>query len=157
MSCIYLFTGEIKSGKTSSLEKWIANNPDSDGILAPCVNDKKHLKRIKSKETKLLEYNDNDIDTELIKIGNYNFLKSVFDWGRQELYTAYLQNPGWLIIDEIGPLELKGEALEPMISRILNDKNSDNINIILVVRKTLFEKVIEHYKLHIKGYKLFII
>jgi nucleoside-triphosphatase THEP1 len=154
MSNIYLFTGEIKSGKTTRLEKWISENPDSDGILAPCINGKRYLKRIKSGKTKLLEYEGNDKKIELTKICNYNFLKSVFDWGQNEIYEAFSQKPEWLIVDEIGPLELRGEALEPMITKILNDKNFCNTNIIFVVRKALVEKVIEHYKLHIKGFKL---
>lgn len=157
MSNIYIFTGEIKSGKTTRLEKWISENPDSDGILAPCINDKRHIKRIKTGEIKLLEFNNEESKVELIKICNYNFLKSVFDWGQNEIYEAYSQKPKWLIVDEIGPLELRGEALEPMITKILNDKNSDNMDIILVVRKKLVEKVIEHYKLHVNGFKLFII
>lgn len=157
MSNIYLFTGEIKSGKTTRLEKWITENPDSDGILAPCINGKRYIKRIKTGETKLLEYEENDPIVELIKICNFNFLKSVFNWGQNEIYKAYSQKPKWLIIDEIGPLELRGEALEPMVSKILNEQNSGYTRIVLVVRKTLVEKVIEHYKFHLKGFKLFII
>jgi nucleoside-triphosphatase THEP1 len=75
----------------------------------------------------------------------------------EELCNAYLQNPKWLIIDEIGPLELKGQALEPMVSKILNDEKRNEINIILVIRKTLVERAIEHYKLHVKGFKFFTI
>ena len=155
MNNIYIFTGEIKSGKTTKLENWVARNPGSDGILAPYINGKRYLKRIKTNETKLLEYTGNDPNMELTEICNYKFLKSVFEWGREELYYAFLQKPDWLIIDEIGPLELKSEALEPMVTQILNDKNNFNINIVLVVRKKLVEKVIEHYKLHLKGFKIF--
>jgi nucleoside-triphosphatase THEP1 len=155
MSNIYIFTGEIKSGKTSRLEKWIAGNPDSGGILAPCINGKRYLKQIKTGETKLLEYEGEDEKIELTKICNYNFLKSVFDWGQQELYSAFLQKPDWLIIDEIGPLELRGEALEPMVSKIINEQNPGKTKIILVVRKMLVEKVIEHYKFLKKGFKFF--
>jgi nucleoside-triphosphatase THEP1 len=157
MSNIFIFTGEIKSGKTTRLEKWIAENPDSDGILAPYIKGKRYLKRIKAGKTKLLEYEGEDENIELTKICNYNFIKSVFDWGQQELYNALLQKPGWLIIDEIGPLELRGEALEPMVSNILSESSALIINIVLVVRKSLVEKVIENYKLHINGFKLFII
>jgi nucleoside-triphosphatase len=155
MSSIYIFTGEIKSGKTTRLEKWLAENPDSDGILAPCLQGKRNLKRIKTGDTKLLEYEGNDKTVELTKICNYNFLKSVFTWGQEELYNAFLQKPGWLIIDEIGPLELRGEALEPMVGKILKENNSDTTKIILVVRKILVEKVIENYSLHKKGFKFF--
>lgn len=155
MNRIYLFSGEIKSGKTTMLEKWISENPGSDGILAPCINGKRYLKRIKSGETRLLESDEKNSGEELVNICCYNFLKKVFDWGRNEILNACKDNPKWLIIDEIGPLELKGEALEPTVSDILNSEKPEDVNIVLVVRKKLVEKVIEHYKLHIKGFKIF--
>jgi nucleoside-triphosphatase THEP1 len=156
MSRIYIFTGEIKSGKTTRLGKWIENNPDADGILAPVIGGKRYLARIRTNEQKLLEYTGNDRNIELTTICDYKFINSVFDWGKDELYNAFIQKPGWLIIDEIGPLELRGEALEPMVSKILGE-NIKGINIVLVVRKVLVEKVIEHYNLHINGFKFFII
>jgi nucleoside-triphosphatase len=154
MSNIYIFTGEIKSGKTTRLEKWIVKKPNVDGILAPVIAGKRYLKRIKTKETKLLEYTGTSQKIELTTICNYKFLNSTFEWGQQELFNAYLKKPDWLIIDEIGPLELRDEALEPMVSKIINE-NFGKINIVLVVRKILVEKVIEHYKLNKKGLKFF--
>jgi len=154
MSNIYIFTGEIKSGKTTRLSKWIEKNPDADGILAPVIGGKRHLVRIKTNEKKLLEYSDNDPKIELTTICNFKFINSVFEWGKEELYTALMQKPGWLIVDEIGPLELKGLALEPMVSKILLEDTS-NVNMVLVVRKVLVEKVIEHYGLLKKGFKFF--
>ena len=143
MSSIYIFTGEIKSGKTTRLEKWIEKNADSDGILAPVIGGKRHLVRIKTKETKLLEYEGNNPNVKLTTICDYKFMDSVFEWGKEELYNAFLRKPGRLIIDEIGPLELRGEALEPMVSTMRTDY--------------IVEKVIEHYNLHINGFKFFII
>jgi len=155
MSSVYLFTGEIKSGKTTRLQEWAASNNNTDGILAPVIDGNRHIIRIKSGETKLLEYTGEDKAIELTKIGKYNFLTSVFEWGRNEIYDAFLKKPEWLIIDEIGPLELRGEGLEPVVSKILNEKLKSESTIVLVVRKSLHEKVIEHYNLHIKGYKYF--
>jgi nucleoside-triphosphatase THEP1 len=154
MSSVHLLTGEIKSGKTTRLQKWAVNN-NTDGILAPVIDGKRHLTRIKSGETKLLEYVGEDNAIELTKIGNYNFLASVFEWGRNEMYDAYLKRPEWLIIDEIGPLELRGEGMEPVVSKILNENISTGINVVLVVRKSLLETVIEHYGLRAKGFEYF--
>jgi len=154
MSAVYLLTGDIRSGKTTRLQEWTANK-NADGILAPVIDGKRHLRRIKSGEAKLLEHTGSDTDVKLTKIGNYNFLSSVFEWGREELYKVFLQKPKWLIIDEIGPLELRGEGLEPEVSRMLNDDANDETNVVLVVRKPLLETVIEHYGLHTKGYKYF--
>jgi nucleoside-triphosphatase THEP1 len=154
MSSIYLLTGEIKSGKTTRLQKWAANN-NADGILAPVIEGKRHLVRIKSGESKLLEYAGGDKAIELTKIGNYNFLTSVFEWGRNEMYYAFLGKPEWLIIDEIGPLELRGEGMEPEVNKIMADSSQTDMNVVLVVRKSLIENVIEHYGLRAKGYKYF--
>ncbi|MBI5401813.1 MAG: hypothetical protein HY959_00285 [Ignavibacteriae bacterium] len=152
MNSIYILTGEIKSGKTTRLQKFIDENSNCDGIIAPEIDGYRNLVRIKSGETKLLEYLGGVPYPALTLKCNYKFLDSVFEWGMNELYSAYKQNPGWLIIDEIGPLELECKALDPMVSRILNE-DSNNSNIILVVRKNMLEEVIEHYNLHKKGYK----
>jgi nucleoside-triphosphatase len=142
MNSLYIFTGEIKSGKTTRLQKFISENPDADGILAPVIDGNRHLARIKTGETKLLEHLSGEPNPGLTTICNYKFLNSIFKWGMDELYNAYLQKPEWLIIDEIGPLELKGQALEPMVSKILNDEKRNEINIILVIRRTLVERAL---------------
>lgn len=155
MSNVYIFTGEIKTGKTTRLQKWAKENPDADGILSPVIDGCRHIVSVKKAEARLLEYHGDDKSIAITKIGYYNFLTSVFEWGRKELYKAYLQKPKWLIIDEIGPLELRGEGLEPEVSRILNDDANDATNLVLVIRKPLLETVIEHYGLYLKGYKYF--
>jgi nucleoside-triphosphatase THEP1 len=56
--------------------------------------------------------------------------------------------PRYLVIDEIGPLELSGRGLEPMVSTILeNYERSPKQHLVLVVRDYLLEKVISHYHL----------
>jgi len=154
MSNVYILTGEIKSGKTTRLQKWAANN-NADGILAPVIEGKRHLVRIKSGESKLLEYTGEDKTIELTKIGNYNFLTSVFEWGGKEMCDSFLGKPEWLIVDEIGPLELRGEGLEPEMNKIMDDSGQTGMNIILVVRKSLVENVIEHYGLRARGFRYF--
>lgn len=155
MNSIYILTGEIKSGKTTRLQKFVKENPGADGILAPEIDGYRHLVRVNSGEAKLLEYHGGEPCPELTVRCSYKFLNSVFNWGMEELYKAYKENPVWLIIDEIGPLELEGKALEPMVSTILNE-NSTGTNIILVVRKNLVEKIIEHYALQKRGFKFFL-
>lgn len=155
MSNVYIFTGEIKTGKTTRLQNWVNENPDADGILSPVIDGCRHILSVKSNEVRLLQYQGDDKSIALTKIGNYNFLTSVFEWGREELYKAFLQKPEWLIIDEIGPLELRGEGLEPEVSRILNDDANDETNVVIVVRKPLLKAVIEYYGLYTKGYKYF--
>ena len=81
-------------------------------------------------------------------IGNYIFSIEVFDWAKRQIQKAVKTGNQWLIIDEIGPLELKGQGLEPAISEILqNYKLSRDHRLLLVVRENLIEEVIKHYQL----------
>ena len=56
-------------------------------------------------------------------------------------------NLDWLLIDEIGPLELNGSGLEPAITQVFAAHQKFNGNILCVVRDSILEKFIEHYKL----------
>jgi len=54
------------------------------------------------------------------------------------------------VIDEIGPLELRGEGLEPAVSAVLAAESAAGAlvaNLVLVVREGLVDRVIEHYHL----------
>ena len=84
----------------------------------------------------------------LVTIGPFSFLASSFAWAREELKDALELNSRWLIIDEIGPLELAGKGLEPMVSEIVDKyERSKDHHLILVVRENLLTKVVSHYNL----------
>ena len=54
------------------------------------------------------------------------------------------------MIDEIGPLELNGDGLEPVISEIVNWLDTFEGKLVLVVRDKLINDVIKKYKLEEK-------
>jgi nucleoside-triphosphatase THEP1 len=144
---IYLYSDKIKSGKTSRLLDWTKLHTETDGILAPLINNKRHLYRIKTNETHLLECDEIEKDSENLIIGNYIFRKDIFIWAQNELLNAYSSSPEWLLIDEIGFLELKNEGLEPSVTNILTEKNNCKTKIVLVVRDFLIDSVKNRYKL----------
>jgi len=70
-------------------------------------------------------------------IGKYNFSKAGFE----KAINIILENStkdNWLVIDEIGPLELKGEGFNSCLKQVL--KNRSN-KLIIVVREGLTESV----------------
>jgi nucleoside-triphosphatase THEP1 len=142
MGNIYILTGEIKSGKTTSLMKWASAKNNIGGIFQPVVNGKRFIYDISSRTLRNLEI---DLKFEGIKIGKYNFDKNTFDWAQNVLLDSLSQNMDWLIIDEVGPLELEGKGLEPVISKILKERQQLKTKIIFVVRSAILEKFIEHY------------
>ena len=149
MHTIDILTGPVQSGKTTHLISWIKYHSNCAGLLAPVVENKRQFYSIHNEVFYPLEAtDDSDSDQELITIGKYQFLNSSFLWAHSQLHQAMELRPHWLIIDEIGPIEIRGEGLEPWIGKILNQYQRSRKNrLILVIREKLVDQVIKHYKL----------
>jgi len=143
MKKVILFSGPIHSGKTTRLQKFITDK-NCDGIIAPVKDGKRYIQRIKSGEIKLL-----DTDGEnSIKIGKHKFSIETFDWAKEQILESLRNDNDYLVIDEIGKLEIKNDGYEPDLSEILNYfKTQNNFDLILVVRESLVDTVIEKYGL----------
>ena len=147
MAQIYIYSEPIHAGKTTRLNEWIANLPSVDGILAPVINGKRYIKYISSGDLYLLEA-DSDNPESFQQIGKYQFRTSVFQKAQNYLLNLIDNTPDWIIVDEIGFLELEGLGYEPAVSQIINSLQiKSNVNILLVIRDTLKDKVIDYYKL----------
>ena len=146
---VHLYSGPIQSGKTTRISNWLKNQPEADGILAPILHGKRYLQRIITGDSRCLQAPQNPVDT--LAVGRFLFSRAIFKWGREQLYNIKPLTP-WLIIDEIGKLELQGEGLEPAVSFLLDSKPAENI--ILVVRNSLLEQVIDHYELNRQNFRM---
>ncbi|MEQ3665857.1 MULTISPECIES: nucleoside-triphosphatase [unclassified Olleya] len=143
---IYILTGAIRSGKTTALLDWSNNKNDVDGLLCPDdINGKRYFLKLKSKSTFKLEA---EAETEaIVAIGNFKFLQSAFNEANDYLILeASKTERQYLIIDEIGKLELKNEGLHVSNKALISQfKSKDNTHLILVVRDYLLDAVLEHY------------
>ncbi len=149
MKIINILTGPTQSGKTTHLIAWVKFHTRCAGILSPVLNKKRFIYAIHTNEYRPLE-TENDMVAEegTISIGKYTFLQSSFAWAQEQLKRALDKNPKWIIIDEIGPLELSGKGLEPMVGKILKSyKSNKKFRLVLVVRESLLDKVVRHYDL----------
>lgn len=147
MKNIYLLTGSIHTGKTTLLMQWASSQINIDGIFQPVIDEKRFIYHIATRTLKMLEVPSNSTDEKVIKIGDYRFNKDVFSWAQNVLLNSLDKNLDWLIIDEIGPLELDGKGLEPIITKIFEENEKFSGKILCVVRDSLLDKFVEHYKL----------
>lgn len=145
-SQIKIITGRVHSGKTTKLFTFINSQESINGILAPVINNKRMLYHISSKELRVLEVQEQSHLT--ISIGDYNFLLDTFNWANQKLIDGFSKNPEWLIVDEIGKLELDKKGLFDSAEFILKNVNNTNTKIILVIRDYLVKSVLEFFNLH---------
>jgi len=147
MNNIFIYTGEKGVGKSTHLSQTFLHRENACGILQPRLEGIKFLVDIKSKEKRKLELDKPAADEKVITIGNYLFSKETFQWGQQKLSEAVATEGKLLIIDEIGPLELDGSGLEPILSGVISKGISLEKILLLVVRPKLVEEVKEKYGL----------
>ncbi|MEH1006133.1 nucleoside-triphosphatase [Winogradskyella sp. ECml5-4] len=143
---IYILRGDIRIGKTTALQEWCKNRDDVDGVLCPDnAEGKRYFLEVKSKNEFELE---TELDTEaIIEIGNFKFLKSAFEKANAYLQSVASENESqYLIIDELGKLELKNEGLHASAEKLIsNYKSDERQHLILVVRDYLLDAVLKHY------------
>jgi len=106
---ICILTAPIQSGKTTSLINWSAVRNDLYGILTPVVGGKRVFMNAQTKEQFPMEATGEE---ETLAVGRFEFSKTGFDKAIQIIRDA-MTKEGWLLIDEIGPLEIKGEGFWP--------------------------------------------
>jgi len=94
-----------------------------------------------------LQATGNKFKGELLQVGRFSFYLEAFKQARMSLRRTFLRRPGWLIIDEIGPLELAGRGFEPVVGRIIPwyQTQPHTEKLLLVIRDHLLESVLENY------------
>lgn len=145
MSDIFIYTGEKGIGKSSYLQEIFLLKQNVCGILQPRINGIKYLVDIESDEKRRLELDNQAGDKKVITIGNYIFSEETFLWGKQKLSKAITTANNLIIIDEIGPLELNGSGLEPVLSEIILKAITLEKKLLLVIRPKLLEEVKKKY------------
>jgi len=147
---IYIFSRPIRSGKTTELLEWSALQKSIAGILMPDINGCRKIFNIQTKEifdAECIEY----AGTEelLTTIGKFHFYTVAFEKANSILQNAFNQNPDWLVIDEAGKLELKGQGFYPAVADAVKLYSTNNKpgNLLIIVRDSLCEEVISFFKI----------
>ena len=138
---VTILTGLVRSGKTTLLMRWMEQHPRAHGIITPDIEGIRFF--LHYPEKKLIKMQETDHAKETIKVGRFLFSKESFDQVNQLLIND-INLSTWIIIDEIGPLELKGKGLFPAFEYALKSKHK---KILIVVRSNLLERIIEEFGL----------
>jgi nucleoside-triphosphatase THEP1 len=147
-SSITILTGAIHSGKTSYLIKEYSGKGKVYGILTPVVDSERSFQNIATGERFVMEAIGEE---ESFSVGRYKFSKDAFAKAISILEDALHQKEGILILDEIGPLELKGDGFYEVAKKIVAGSNPQ-LKKIIVVRSTILEEAISFFK--IRNYKI---
>jgi nucleoside-triphosphatase THEP1 len=152
---IYIFSRPVQSGKTTELLEWCNLQKNIHGILMPDINGRRKVFNLNTKEIFDAECIDTANTKEpLTSIGKFYFYTAAFEKANSILLHAISQTPNWLVIDEAGKLELKGEGFYRSVDeavRLYSDKNKLG-SLLITVRDGLCEEVISFF--NIKKFKI---
>jgi nucleoside-triphosphatase THEP1 len=141
---IVVYTGPIRSGKTTALRARFEGDASADGLLAPDVDGRRHVLRLATGETRPLEA---DAPADPVTVGRFTFDGAVVAWARSGLLAASAAAPATVVVDEVGPLELDGRGLEPAVTAAVRLGVEGETRVVLVVRDVLLDRVLAHYGL----------
>jgi nucleoside-triphosphatase THEP1 len=142
---IYILTGPIRSYKTTTLLHWTQLRRDCGGVLSPDVDGLRCLYNVR--ERKYLPWQKEKKEKESdVEIGKFVFNRDSFD-AAQHWLDEHLVDPNlrYVLLDEVGPLELNGKGWDGWLHRAL--MHPGETSLILVVRENILDEVISHYAL----------
>jgi nucleoside-triphosphatase THEP1 len=148
-SPVIIITGNVQEGKTSFLIELVdllkKNKVRVDGFMARGIHDEHgrigyDLEHIFDGERQV--YIRNKPSVGWYQYGKYYFNPEGEEFGKRILECINTENNDLLVIDEIGPVELKGRGWAGEIETLLN---SSRVVQLWVVRKSLLKKVIRQW------------
>lgn len=144
-SAVTLLSGTKGSGKTCFLTQFTkdlsAEGWSIAGILAPRMSEEEGMAGylLINLQTKIeYPFLHKESRPNKTDVGKYRLCRKGYRAGLKALHRARKSNPDLIIIDEIGPLELRNKGWAAQLKELL--ENTD-IPLLLVVRETLVEEV----------------
>jgi nucleoside-triphosphatase THEP1 len=150
MSNIHILSEPIHSGKTTMLMNWCNMQADACGILMPDVDGMRKLYDAKHKTYYDFQVEPSD-NEGITHIGKFYFDDTVFLQAKMILLKAAEIKPQWLVLDEVGRLEMNmNGGFEPAVTQLIKlyQKQEGNAKLLLVIRDYLLEESFEHYGLN---------
>lgn len=150
---IIVFTAPVNAGKTTALMEWVKGKGNIGGFLAPDIDGRRRLYFLRSRQLHDFQLTETAAKKaapgETVAIGRFFFDASAFALARQTLLEDSERGCRWVIIDEVGKLELQGKGLEPAAGEAVRKFMTGEApgKLLLVVRNELVEKVAAYYGL----------
>jgi nucleoside-triphosphatase THEP1 len=137
---VRILHGPVGSGKTSRALVWIAGRrPDEVGGVVTLKTETGRVMR--DLETgALMPMEGAAGDAPVATVGPFRFRVAAFDWAGAVLMRAAETRP-FVVVDEVGPLELRGEGLAPALTVLMASRATP----VLIVRTPLVAAVVARF------------
>lgn len=138
---VCILTAPVQSGKTTSLVQWAEGRSDVRGILTPEVQGKRVFMDAATRQLFRMEAKEDEEET--LAVGRFLFSRKNFNKAAGIIREA-IPAEGWLVIDEVGPLELQGEGFAEVLREVLAAR-SHRILLVIRDREEMMQKVTSHF------------
>lgn len=87
--------------------------------------------------------------SEITSVGKFRFHSSAFHIAKEEIRQAIAAQVPWIVVDEIGKLEMKNQGLEPVVSELVHAHQNGDFQgqILLVIREELLVPALEKWNI----------
>ena len=141
---VRMIHGEIGSGKTRRAAAWVESEGLAGrtvaGVLALKAPTGRQFMDIATGDQVALEHPAED--EAAVAVGRFQFRQAAFDWAVDRIGQS-LEQAGSVVIDEVGPLELRGDGFAPLLDRLARDY--PGIQRVLLVRTGLIDAVADRF------------
>lgn len=147
---IYIFSRPVHSGKTTELIQWHKQHKVATGVLMPDIQGSRKIMDLKTGELFDITCSDETVGEEaIVRVGSYRFYTLAFDKANAIIMNALAENPGWLIIDEAGKLELGGKGFYSSLTKAIAfyDKPEQAGKLLITVRESLAEEIRQFFNI----------
>lgn len=145
---IIIFSKPIHSGKTTTLMQWCKHQKCA-GILMPDINGCRKFYNVETKNYFDTECKQPDTES-YTSIGKYHFSNTAFNQANDIIINSLHKQIDYLIIDEIGKLELNKKGFYAALQATLKAYSNKQFNgkILLVVRDNLLNDVLTYFNIN---------
>jgi nucleoside-triphosphatase THEP1 len=137
---VIIWTGPIHSGKTTRLADWLKGR-DAGGILTPKTDGKRWFRDLAGGRTFLMDASENS--KSVVQVGKHCFDAAAFSEASGIIRQA-INRHEWLVMDEIGPLELRGEGFADILQEVMLRQQA---GLVLVIREGLVNPITEKFSI----------
>jgi len=134
---VRLIHGDIDSGKTRRAAAWAEAETlagrSVGGVLAVKTPSGRRFMDLVTGAEIALEHPQQD--EAVVPLGRFRFRQAAFDWAVQRIESALEQGAEAIVIDEVGPLEMRGDGFAGLLDRMARDYPA--VERILLVRTSL--------------------